>query len=59
MSAVVCLVRVRFPLATYVKDILTFPKHKNTNSNRVIEFVSYLYNNILTIGEWQSLGIIR
>ena len=30
-----------------------------TISNRVIEFVSQLYNNILTLGEWQSLQIIQ
>ena len=38
MSAVVCLVYVRLPLATYVKDILS--QSTKTNSNGVIEFVS-------------------
>ena len=33
--------------------------HTKTESNRVIEFVSKLYNNILIIGEQQSLQIIQ
>ena len=37
MSAVVRLVRIRFLLVTYVKDILS--RSTKTNSNRVIEFV--------------------
>ena len=57
MNAIVRLVHVRFPLETYVKDILSLSTE--TNSNIVIEFVSKLYNNILTIGEWQSLQITR
>ena len=42
---------------TNVKDILSCSTE--TNSNRVIEFLSEFYSNILTIGERQSLWIIQ
>ena len=51
--SVVRLVCVWFPIATYVKDILL--RCTKTNSKRVIEFVALIYNNLLTIREWQSL----
>ena len=33
--------------------------HTKTNSNRVIEFVSELYNKTLIVCDWQSLLIIQ